>query len=267
MNENATAVSRSIHGLSRQPTVGRTAHDGARVIHVIDTNLTSRGEGTPDDPCRRVRRIFSVDGRLIAEVDPFDANEYELRQLGEYILSRGYVRLSDRMTPARAAIELLEADIARRKEESVAKADAVLREVAKRPPLQALLISPNQTERRGIATGKITATIRNGTRNYQLGPVLIGCHLKPWAVMADIGAVAHCSLHKALNCPPELFNEFGYKSAPDAIKKLQRFYPGINSESPVTVISWGNVRGALVPTETVETRIGGRRRRRALTTC
>lgn len=41
----------------------------ARVIKVIESDLTVRGSGTEADPYRRVRQYFSLDGELLAEVD------------------------------------------------------------------------------------------------------------------------------------------------------------------------------------------------------
>lgn len=41
----------------------------ARLIQVIETTLTTRGEGVDGDPIRRVTQYWSTDGRLLAEVD------------------------------------------------------------------------------------------------------------------------------------------------------------------------------------------------------
>ena len=43
--------------------------DHARVIHVIETTLERRGNGTTD-PIRVVRQYWSLDGKLLAEYDP-----------------------------------------------------------------------------------------------------------------------------------------------------------------------------------------------------
>jgi len=43
-----------------------------RVIHVIETELELRGDGTPESPFRRVRQYWTFDGVLLAEVDPHD---------------------------------------------------------------------------------------------------------------------------------------------------------------------------------------------------
>lgn len=43
---------------------------GARVIQVVETTLDSRGDGNPSgSPFRRVTQYWSLDGRLLAEVD------------------------------------------------------------------------------------------------------------------------------------------------------------------------------------------------------
>jgi hypothetical protein len=46
----------------------------ARIIRVIVTELEVRGRGTKDDPRRRVRQYWSLDGKLLAEVDPWSNN-------------------------------------------------------------------------------------------------------------------------------------------------------------------------------------------------
>lgn len=46
------------------------AFDVARVIQVIETTLQRRGTGTEASPIRVVRQYWSLDGQLLAEVDP-----------------------------------------------------------------------------------------------------------------------------------------------------------------------------------------------------
>ena len=42
-----------------------------QLIHVIRTTLERRGEGVPeDDPIRCITQYWSLDGELLAEVDP-----------------------------------------------------------------------------------------------------------------------------------------------------------------------------------------------------
>ena len=47
----------------------------ARVIQVIETSLVRRGVGTSEDPTRIIRQYWSLDGKLLAEVDPFIKHE------------------------------------------------------------------------------------------------------------------------------------------------------------------------------------------------
>ena len=42
---------------------------GAAAIQVIVTDLERRGKGVPDDPIRRVRQYWSMEGDLLAEWD------------------------------------------------------------------------------------------------------------------------------------------------------------------------------------------------------
>lgn len=49
----------------------------ARLIEVIETNLELRGEGTVEDPFRRIRQYWSKDGELLAEVDVCKENKKE----------------------------------------------------------------------------------------------------------------------------------------------------------------------------------------------
>lgn len=46
------------------------AFNNARVIQVIVTTLTLRGDGD-HDPYRRVTQYWSLDGKLLAEDDPY----------------------------------------------------------------------------------------------------------------------------------------------------------------------------------------------------
>lgn len=47
----------------------------ARVMMVIVTDLERRGSGKSlDDPVRRITQYWTLDGQLLAEVDPFEAD-------------------------------------------------------------------------------------------------------------------------------------------------------------------------------------------------
>lgn len=107
-------------------------------------------------------------------------------------------------------------------------------------PLYALLISPDDEKRQAILHGRIKATIREGWRDYRPGPVMLCCHIEPWAVMADIVKVRHCALWEITE---EEILAGGFRSRAELIKKLKEFYPKIKANSPVTVIKWDNVKG------------------------
>lgn len=48
------------------------SHDlGAEVIEVIKTNLFEKGEGTEDNPYRRVTQYWTLDGKLLWTQDPW----------------------------------------------------------------------------------------------------------------------------------------------------------------------------------------------------
>lgn len=48
--------------------------DKARVIYVIETQ-SLEGRGTDEDPCRIVTQYWSLQGELLAKVDPADESE------------------------------------------------------------------------------------------------------------------------------------------------------------------------------------------------
>lgn len=52
--------------------------DGARVIQVVETDLLLRGTGKQDNPYRRIVQYYSLDGKLLAEVDPRPQPEAEV---------------------------------------------------------------------------------------------------------------------------------------------------------------------------------------------
>jgi hypothetical protein len=47
----------------------------ARVAQVILTDLVERGGAVEGDPLRRVTQIWSLDGTLLAEIDPYKKTE------------------------------------------------------------------------------------------------------------------------------------------------------------------------------------------------
>ena len=110
--------------------------------------------------------------------------------------------------------------------------------------MQALLIAPDAAMRRDIVDGEKCITIREGHRDYRLGPVMLCCHLEPWAVMADIISVRHTTFG---GLRMDEIHDDGCAKQQDLFDLLLRFYPELKPHSDVTVIRWEKVRGALVP--------------------
>jgi len=48
--------------------------DYAKKIEVIETELLRRGKGVEGDPVRLIKQYWSMEGDLLAEVDPFNEN-------------------------------------------------------------------------------------------------------------------------------------------------------------------------------------------------
>lgn len=110
-------------------------------------------------------------------------------------------------------------------------------------PLYALLVAPDTYMREEILLGKQQTTIREGHRDYRSGPVMLCCHIEPWAVMADIIYVGFPTLGRVKE---EDYQDAGFSTKEEMVEGLRKFYPDITLESPVTVIRWRNVRGILV---------------------
>lgn len=110
-------------------------------------------------------------------------------------------------------------------------------------PTYALLIAPDHRMRTDIVYGEKTITIREGHRDYRPGPVMICCHIIPWAVMADITDVRHCTLREVTQ---EEYEDDGFHSQDDLLWGMRKFYPNMTLDSPVTVIKWEKARGFLV---------------------
>ncbi len=111
-----------------------------------------------------------------------------------------------------------------------------------KPALQALLIAPDHAMRTHILYGGKTITIREGHRDYKPGPVMICCHIVPWAVLAEITNVRHCTLREVAE---EEYQADDFLTQEDLLEGLQKFYPNMILDSPVTVIRWKNVKGFL----------------------
>ena len=106
--------------------------------------------------------------------------------------------------------------------------------------LQAILIAPDPAVRLNIMLGKKKITIREGHRDYTTGPVMICCHLVPWAIMATITNVRLTTVTEVTD--EELWAD-GYDNHKGMLRDLKKYYPNITMESPVTVISWDNLEG------------------------
>ena len=110
-------------------------------------------------------------------------------------------------------------------------------------PLYALLVAPDPQMREDILSGKKAISIREGHRGYQTGtPVMLCCHIEPWAVLADITSVRHC---QASDLTAEEIRDYGFRGFEDCVSQMRRFYPNFGPHTLVTVIRWANLRGKL----------------------
>lgn len=114
--------------------------------------------------------------------------------------------------------------------------------------LQAILVAPDPKQRLSILLGDIFLTVREGHRDYKTGPVMICCHLVPWAIMATITGVRHTIVQEVTE---EELKAGGFASHEEMLNDLRKYYSNLTMESPVTVISWGNITGALAEKEKV----------------
>jgi len=110
-------------------------------------------------------------------------------------------------------------------------------------PLAALLISPDKKMRTKIVNEEKKITIRAGYRDYQEGPIILCCHLEPWAVFATIIKVRRCLLK---NVTEAEYRADGFATQREMLAGLRKYYPKMTLNSPVTVIYWDNVQGKLV---------------------
>lgn len=72
---------------------------------------------------------------------------------------------------------------------------------------------------------------------------MLCCHIKPWAVMADIVDVRCCHLREVTE---EDCQDSGFRNLEELVRGLKKYYPDIGPDSIVTVIKWQNVRGLWV---------------------
>lgn len=100
--------------------------------------------------------------------------------------------------------------------------------------LQAILVAGEDGKLNVINDVK-KITIREGHRDYTVGPVLVGCHILNWAVMRNITQVRYTQI-KDLTI--EECRDDGAEDCLEMLKILQQFYPNITLASDVTVIRW-----------------------------
>lgn len=112
-----------------------------------------------------------------------------------------------------------------------------------RQPLYALLISPDEEYRSKIVSREITATVREGYRDYREGRVVLCCHLEPWVVLAEITEVRHLPVRAI---PEREAQACGFKDAKELLSNLRKFYSDIGMSSAVTFIRWDNIQGKLI---------------------
>ncbi|KKR10321.1 MAG: hypothetical protein UT37_C0003G0020 [Parcubacteria group bacterium GW2011_GWA2_39_18] len=113
-----------------------------------------------------------------------------------------------------------------------------------KPPLVALLVAPDRHMRQQILWEEKTLTVREGHRDYRVGsPVMLCCHIVPWAVMATIVEVRHCLLKEVTQ---EECLQDGVRNLEELLNNLRKYYPNISLDSPVTIIKWDDIRGYVV---------------------
>ena len=114
----------------------------------------------------------------------------------------------------------------------------------KRAP-QALAISPDRAARQEILSEVQTGSIRFGYRDYTHGTAYLCCHLEPWVVMVDITYVRRCRLSNVTRYDMYMA---GFRTRRAMVARLRFLYPrqSIRPTTPVTVVGWANLRGALV---------------------
>lgn len=101
-------------------------------------------------------------------------------------------------------------------------------------PLQAILIA-GEKSRDDVMQGHKTTTIRMGWRDYEIGFILIGCHILNWAVGAKVIEVTHYIFK---DVPLKLLKKNGYKDFDVALSEMKKLYPTIEPMSKVTWVEW-----------------------------
>ena len=113
-------------------------------------------------------------------------------------------------------------------------------------PFTALLIAPTPGAHHDVLEGMLSATVRMEHRDYVTGErVMLCCHLQPFAVMATVQRVRHCTVKQLKQ---EQLERAGYKTHRDLLDALRTFYPKLCSTSKITYIAWKSLEGELVET-------------------
>jgi hypothetical protein len=100
-----------------------------------------------------------------------------------------------------------------------------------RAPHQALLLAEELIE--DTVSGRKIQTVREGHRDYKPGKVIFACPEVEWSTTKTITNVKHTTPRK---CSSSDYLDEGWKSRSDMVDDLQRFYPNLSMDSPITVI-------------------------------
>lgn len=110
-------------------------------------------------------------------------------------------------------------------------------------PLCALLLATDDEMWGNALTGRKAITIREGHRDYRVGAPVMLCNTELcFCVEADVVSVRHCTLGEVTD---EELQADGFRDRDDLLAGMRQYYPQLTFESPVTVIRWDGVRGAL----------------------
>ena len=102
-------------------------------------------------------------------------------------------------------------------------------------PLQALLIAGKAAQAK-CDLGQKQITIRNGTRAFRVDEsMVLCCHVTNWCTMVKVTNVRHCTL---IAVTDQEFADDGFAGIHAALADLQKFYPDLTYDSPVTIVRW-----------------------------
>ena len=104
-------------------------------------------------------------------------------------------------------------------------------------PLQALLMAEELVDE--TADGSKYITIREGWRHYVPGKVVICCPEIAWCMMKMITEVIHTTPR---DCEEQYYRGEEWVDREEMVYDLQRFYPDLTMDSPITVIKFEDLR-------------------------